>query len=208
MDEVAEARVRCLVADCLGVDVEELVPEVSLIDDLAADSLDLLNVALALEAEFGIMVPERILDEVRTYGELVHSTLTLVHRRLTAEARAGEHPAPIWARIIPGVGQPGGVLERVGWLTPYVAQTIVADACRARGGARLEVTVAATTDDAALARVRDQFAGLAHRLARRDVRVDVRRGDWSDAAGAGAAGTVPGREAIVIRDEAAGEGGA
>ncbi len=57
-DEVAEPRVRRLVAHCLGVGVGQLAPEVSLTDDLAADSLDLVELAITLEAEFGIVVPE------------------------------------------------------------------------------------------------------------------------------------------------------
>ena len=61
-----EPHVRRLVAEHLGVGVEELVSEVSLRDDLAADSLDLVELALALEGEFPIAVPERILDEVRS----------------------------------------------------------------------------------------------------------------------------------------------
>ena len=54
-----ELRVRRVVADALGVGLGELVREVSLRDDLAADSLDLVELALALEAKFGIRVPGR-----------------------------------------------------------------------------------------------------------------------------------------------------
>ena len=61
MYEFVEPHVRRLVVDHLGVGVEELVPEVSLRDDLAADSLDLVELALALEGRFGIGVPEHIL---------------------------------------------------------------------------------------------------------------------------------------------------
>ena len=100
MSEVTEPRLRCLVADNLGVGVEELAPEVSLTDDLAADSLGLLNVALALEAEFGIVVPDRMLERVRTYGDLVHATNFLVRERREAEARSAEETAIVSARIV------------------------------------------------------------------------------------------------------------
>ena len=100
MSEVTEPRVRSLVADNLGVSVEELAPEVSLTDDLAADSLGLLNVALALEAEFGIVVPDRMLERVRTYGDLVHATNFLVRERREAEARSAEETAIVSARIV------------------------------------------------------------------------------------------------------------
>ena len=41
MQAALEPRVRCLVADTLGVGIDELAPDVSLTDELAADSLDL-----------------------------------------------------------------------------------------------------------------------------------------------------------------------
>src|SRR6185436_10645621 len=78
MYEFVETHVRRLVADHLGVGVEELVPEVSLRDDLAADSLDFVELALAFEARFGIGVPEHILDQVRSYGDLVEAALNLI----------------------------------------------------------------------------------------------------------------------------------
>ena len=40
---------------------------------LAADSLDLVALALAVEGEFAVVVPDRILDEVRTFGDLVRA---------------------------------------------------------------------------------------------------------------------------------------
>src|SRR5204863_8944159 len=70
MSDFVEPRVRRLVADHLGVGTEELTRDVSLADELAVDSLDLVELALALEAEFGISMSEATLDEVRTYGEL------------------------------------------------------------------------------------------------------------------------------------------
>jgi len=46
-----EPRVRRLVAERLGVSPEDLIPEASLADELAVDSLDLLEIAIALEAD-------------------------------------------------------------------------------------------------------------------------------------------------------------
>jgi len=154
-----EPRVRRVVAETLGVAGEDLVPEVSLTDELAADSLDLVEVALAIEADLGISVPERMLEQVRTYGDLVRAALGLVRDRAAATARLDGPPLPVWARLV----RPGGTLERAAWLTPYVAETIAEDALRAGRGARLEVTVAAQANDAALARVREQLGWLAER---------------------------------------------
>ena len=109
-DEFVEPHVRRLVAEHLGVGVEELVSEVSLRDDLAADSLDLVELALALEGEFAIVVPERILDEVRTFGDLVCATGLLIRARSEAEAYGAE-PAPhVLARIVPAAGGSTGIL--------------------------------------------------------------------------------------------------
>ncbi len=69
----------------------------------------------------------------------------------------------ITARIAFEEGPPTGTLHRVGWLTPYTAQTIGEDALRAGPGARLQVTVAPIADAASLARVRDAFAWLGAR---------------------------------------------
>lgn len=72
---------RRLVSRHLGVGLEELGSDVSLRDDLAADSLDLVELALALEATFAIAIPDRMLDRVRTYRDLVEATGFLVGRR-------------------------------------------------------------------------------------------------------------------------------
>src|SRR3989442_4898857 len=82
-----EPRVRRVVADSLVVTLEDLTAEVSLADDLAADSLDVLELALVLEEEFGFPLPERALSDVRSYGDLVSATATLARERRAAEAR-------------------------------------------------------------------------------------------------------------------------
>ncbi|TMA62376.1 MAG: acyl carrier protein [Deltaproteobacteria bacterium] len=143
---------------------------VSLRDELAADSLDLVELAMALEAEFAIVVPERILDQVRTYGDLVQATGLLIRTRCEEEAGGAERPLHMWVRITPRAGRSAGTLERTGWLTPYTAETVAEDALRAGDGARLELTVAASTVEG-LAQVRQQFA----RLGKRGVQVTVRR---------------------------------
>ena len=84
LDEPFEPRVRRLVSTQLGVGPEQLVANVSLRDDLAADSLDLAELALALDGTFTIVVPDRILANVRTYHDLVEATGRLVARRALA----------------------------------------------------------------------------------------------------------------------------
>src|SRR6266436_6684251 len=123
MFDFVEPRVRRVVAEQLGVNVEELTPDVSLTDDLAADSLDLLELTLALEAEFGIVVSESALERVRTYGDLRATVHALLHQRHEAGGRAGVTPLEAWARVVSSRGEAGGEIQRVGLLTPYTAET-------------------------------------------------------------------------------------
>jgi acyl carrier protein len=166
MLEPVEPEVRRVVAERLGVGQEELTPEVSLADDLAVDSLDMVELGLALEDEFGITVPEHVLGEVRTYQHLVDRVLDLAR----AAADDGGEPPFVWARVA-APGRTDGALERAGRLTPYAAQTIGEDALRTGRGAQLEVTVPSTTGGAGLARVAEEFSWLRNR----GVRVRVTR---------------------------------
>lgn len=174
-----EACVRALLADHLGVDTEQITPEVSLVDDLAADSLDLVEIALAIEGNLGLTLPHQFLDRVRTCGDLVDETLAVVRRGRRGTVSRGDVPVPVLARIIPPGTPPPWTVERVILLTPYAAQTLSDDALRAGWGARLELTLAADASAAALAWVRGRFPRLGDRgvelHVRRDQRLGVRR---------------------------------
>ena len=165
-----EVRVRRVVADHLGVEPEELGADVSLVDTLAADSLDLLDVALALEDEFQIVLAESVIDSLRTYGELVAAVEAAI-ARLEPLRPATELAERVWARVVSPASQPGGDLQRAGWLTPYTTQTIAEDALHAGRGARLEITVSPELPDARLARLQQEFAWLATR----GITVQIRR---------------------------------
>ena len=162
-----EPQVRQAVAENLGVGLDELTPDVSLTDDLAADSLDILDLALALEKQFGISIPERVLEDVRTYGELVRATFALIEERRAPEPE----PVLFRSRVVLPSRRGVGVLERAGWLTPSAAELIAEDALRAGRGAHLSVTVAANTDPADVARVQARFG----RLGGRGIAVSVSR---------------------------------
>jgi len=171
MFDFVEPRVRRVVAEQLGVSTEELTPDVSLTDDLAADSLDLLELTLALEAEFGIVISESTLERVRTYGDLRATVHALLPQRHAAGVRAGVTTPEGWARVVSSRGEAGGEIQRVGLLTPYTAETIAEDALRAGPGAHLEVAVPPDVSDAGLAELQDEFAWLGAR----GVQVSVRR---------------------------------
>ncbi len=171
MFDFVEPRVRRLVAEHLGVGTEELTRDVSLADELAVDSLDLVELALALETEFGISMSEATLDDVRTYGELADAVCALARLRREVELRNETTREPlIWARVVLPRGH-GSELQRSGWLTPYTAETIAEDALRGGRGTRLDVSVASTVSDDGLARLVHQFAWLGDR----GVEVNVRR---------------------------------
>jgi acyl carrier protein len=162
-----ESKLRGVVAERLGVGPEDLRPDVSLTDDLAADSLDLIDLGLALETECGVVLRRGVLESVRTYGDLLVAVAAEGRR---AARRAGVATVFARARVVPARGNGAG-LERCGELTPYEIEILVADALRAGPGARLEMEVPASTDEADLAAARKRFAWLAAR----GVAVSVRR---------------------------------
>jgi acyl carrier protein len=172
-EEAVEPRVRRLVSETLGVDAVDLTRELSLPDDLAADSLDLAEVAIAVEEEFGFTFPESVIDELRTYGDLV-SVVQLAVRELHARQAAAESQRPppfIWARVRPPESHSTAIIERTGWLTPYTVETIVESALRAGPGARLEMAVPLNLGKRAVRRIREELAWLD----RRHIAVEVHR---------------------------------
>ena len=70
MSTVLRERVRSVVADQLGVDRGEVVPEANILDDLAADSLDVVELVMALEEAFDIEVPDDDVEALRTIGDV------------------------------------------------------------------------------------------------------------------------------------------
>ncbi|HEY8094304.1 MAG TPA: acyl carrier protein [Acidimicrobiales bacterium] len=69
MNEELYARFRTCAVEVLSVDADKVVPEAKFGDDLDADSLDLVELVMALEEEFGIEVPEEDLEGVETVGQ-------------------------------------------------------------------------------------------------------------------------------------------
>ena len=61
-----DTKVAEIIAEQLGVDVSEVVPEASFIDDLGADSLDTVELVMALEEEFGVEIPDEDAEKITT----------------------------------------------------------------------------------------------------------------------------------------------
>lgn len=59
------------VAEQLGVDADEVSMESSFIDDLGADSLDIVELLMALEEEFDIEIPDEEAEKLSTVGDVV-----------------------------------------------------------------------------------------------------------------------------------------
>jgi acyl carrier protein len=66
-----EEKVKDIIAEQLGVKKEEIKQESSFVDDLGADSLDTVEVVMALEEEFGIEIPDEDAEKITTVGEAV-----------------------------------------------------------------------------------------------------------------------------------------
>lgn len=60
-----------IVIDQLGVDQEQATPTASIVDDLAADSLDCVELLMSLEEEFGIGIPEEDAEKLKTINDAV-----------------------------------------------------------------------------------------------------------------------------------------
>ena len=69
MDQELFARFRKCAVEVLSVTEDQVVPGASFADDLDADSLDLVELVMALEEEFNVEVPESDLENVKTVGQ-------------------------------------------------------------------------------------------------------------------------------------------
>ena len=65
-DKVAE-----ILAKQLGADKTKITKETNILTDLGADSLDLVEVLMSLEDEFGVSIPDEAIADIKTVGDLV-----------------------------------------------------------------------------------------------------------------------------------------
>ena len=63
-------RIKTIVADQLGVEISEVTKDASILDDLGADSLDVVELVMTLEETFDIEVPDEAIEEMRTIGDV------------------------------------------------------------------------------------------------------------------------------------------
>jgi len=64
-------KVKAVVVDQLGVDENEVNEDSAFVDDLGADSLDIVELVMALEEEFGVSIPDEQAEKIKTVGDAV-----------------------------------------------------------------------------------------------------------------------------------------
>ena len=69
-EKTIEQRVKDIVVEQLGVNADQVTPEAKFIEDLGADSLDTVELIMALEEEFGIEVPDEQAEKLLTVGDV------------------------------------------------------------------------------------------------------------------------------------------
>jgi len=68
---ILEEKVKKIIIDQLGVDEAEVTPAAKFIDDLGADSLDTVELVMALEEEFGIEIPDEDAEKIATVQDAI-----------------------------------------------------------------------------------------------------------------------------------------
>lgn len=66
-----EEKIKSIIAEQLGVKQDEVTPEASFIDDLGADSLDTVELIMALEEEFSVEIPDEDAEKMTTVGDAI-----------------------------------------------------------------------------------------------------------------------------------------
>ena len=70
--EKIEERVKNIIVEQLGVDAAEVKPEAQFVNDLGADSLDTVELIMALEEEFDMEIPDEQAEKIKTVGEALN----------------------------------------------------------------------------------------------------------------------------------------
>ena len=66
-----EDKVKEIIVEQLGVNAEQVTPEASFIEDLGADSLDTVELVMALEEEFGSEIPDEQAEKLQSVGDVI-----------------------------------------------------------------------------------------------------------------------------------------
>jgi acyl carrier protein len=161
--ELAEARLRQLVAERLGINATQVRTDAFLVDDLGADEVDLLEIAVALEEEFGLVVPDTVLRGVCTYGDFSAALPLLLENLADPDVAELLASGSVRVRVIRNAPDEAGAMLRAVRLTPRVIEGIVEEVLGTAGVTRLELTCSGDTTDSQLARIAQRLAWLRNR---------------------------------------------
>ena len=70
-EKTIEQRIKDIVVEQLGVNADQVSPEAKFIEDLGADSLDTVELVMALEEEFGSEIPDEEAEKLITVGDVI-----------------------------------------------------------------------------------------------------------------------------------------
>jgi len=168
--DAIEDAVKACVVGVLGVKADDLRDDYLVADRATVDSLTLLEVVVAIEDALQIVVPERDVARLRTYGDFV---------RLATRLCDGRDLTPTMPALRLRKGVVGhatlvtrsGPLMRTTELTPYAAETILEDALAAGPATSVDLFVAPATSDDVVADLERLF----DRVRRRGIEVHVQR---------------------------------
>jgi acyl carrier protein len=69
-DEIFD-KVKGVIVDQLGVEEDDVTEDATFVDDLGADSLDIVELVMALEEEFGVSIPDEQAEKIKSVGDAV-----------------------------------------------------------------------------------------------------------------------------------------
>ena len=72
MEKIMSEKMKAIIAEQLNIDASEITLESSFKDDLNADSLDLFEMVMALEDNYGVEIPSEDLEKLLTVGDVVN----------------------------------------------------------------------------------------------------------------------------------------
>jgi acyl carrier protein len=71
-EKTIEEKVKDIIVEQLGVNPEQVTPQASFIEDLGADSLDIVELVMAFEEEFSVEVPDEDAEKLQTVGDVIN----------------------------------------------------------------------------------------------------------------------------------------
>ncbi|MEN8374850.1 MAG: acyl carrier protein [Gemmatimonadota bacterium] len=71
MADGTDARIKEIIVNELGIEPEKVTEEASFVEDLGADSLDIVELVMAFEEEFGVDIPDEEAEKLQTVGDAI-----------------------------------------------------------------------------------------------------------------------------------------